>query len=176
MGSDAEKALEHFVGRTDAKLRYARLILDELSNDPERGRGQDFERAHQEAFLFQLAGVVDAFLQELNARHVLAIKPGCVNLSSVGRAFSGRGLSNEGLDELNKINGDKSSWYRTMKTYRNHVTHRQHIPRIYSVGGPDSGQVRFLDLHTGDPVTKDVLGELAYWLACMGELTEMGRP
>ena len=83
MGSNAEKELEHFVGRTDAKLRYAKLILDELSNDPERGRGQDFERAHQEAFLFQLAGVVDAFLQELNVRHVLAIEPRCVNSSSV---------------------------------------------------------------------------------------------
>jgi hypothetical protein len=51
--------------RTDAKLRYAKIHLDELAALPIRN-GDDFDRAHQESFLFHLFGVRDAFLAELN--------------------------------------------------------------------------------------------------------------
>ena len=51
--------------RTDAKLRYAKIHLDELATLPIRN-GDDFDRAHQESFLFHLFGVRDAFLAELN--------------------------------------------------------------------------------------------------------------
>ena len=48
------KALQE---RTGAKLRYAGVHLDELEAMPSR-RGDNFERAHQESFLYHLLGVV----------------------------------------------------------------------------------------------------------------------
>ena len=52
--------------RTHQKLRFARLHLEELKNLSPPASGNDFERAHHEAFLTQLFGSYDAFLQELN--------------------------------------------------------------------------------------------------------------
>ena len=60
--SDVENARH----RTDSKLRFAKVHLTELEECPTKGHGHDFERAHQESFLFHLLGVRDAFLQELN--------------------------------------------------------------------------------------------------------------
>lgn len=51
--------------RTDAKLRYAALHLDELKSK-DTGGGDDFARAHQESFLFHLIGAKESFLLELN--------------------------------------------------------------------------------------------------------------
>lgn len=52
--------------RTNAKLRYARIHLNELRLYQRKGSGDDFERSHQESFFFHLFGALDAFLQELN--------------------------------------------------------------------------------------------------------------
>ena len=39
-------ALDYFVERTDQKLRFSRIHLDELRGHPTRNSGADFERAH----------------------------------------------------------------------------------------------------------------------------------
>ena len=56
------KALQE---RTAAKLRYAEVHLREIR---ELGQpdGGDFDRAHQESFLFHLLSTRDALLAELN--------------------------------------------------------------------------------------------------------------
>src|SRR5437588_12950098 len=51
--------------RTDAKLRYANVHLREIEALPGL-TGDDFDRAHQESFLFHLMGAMDAFLAEIN--------------------------------------------------------------------------------------------------------------
>lgn len=38
--------------RTNAKLRYARVHLDELWSHQRKGSGDDFERSHIESFFF----------------------------------------------------------------------------------------------------------------------------
>ena len=51
--------------RSNAKLRYAAVHLDELKSIEQLG-GDDYDRAHQESFLYHLMGAKDAFLIELN--------------------------------------------------------------------------------------------------------------
>jgi hypothetical protein len=46
--------------RTDAKLRYATVHLDELKARSEPWNGDDWERAHYESFFFHLFGARDA--------------------------------------------------------------------------------------------------------------------
>ena len=43
-------AREALTARTEAKMRYAKLHLNELRECDIPGQGHDFERAHQEAF------------------------------------------------------------------------------------------------------------------------------
>lgn len=56
-----EKRLENLRARTDAKLRFAEVHLKELLALP-RLSGDDFDRAHQESYLYHLIGAKDAFL------------------------------------------------------------------------------------------------------------------
>ena len=58
--------LDYFISRTEQKLRFARIHIDELRTHTTRNTGDDFERSHHESFLFHLYGASDAFLQELN--------------------------------------------------------------------------------------------------------------
>ena len=62
-----------FQSRTDSKLRFARVHLEEITSRHELGSGDDFERAHEESFLFHLVGAKDSFLQELNAAYRLEL-------------------------------------------------------------------------------------------------------
>lgn len=41
-----EEKMNNAQDRTDAKLRYARIHLEELKSHPQIGSGDDFERAH----------------------------------------------------------------------------------------------------------------------------------
>lgn len=50
-----EKTLQNLRARADAKLRYAEIHLDELKAIDRLG-GSEFDRAHQESFLFHLLG------------------------------------------------------------------------------------------------------------------------
>jgi hypothetical protein len=67
-----DKTAKSLQARTDAKLRYAKIHLDELAALPIRNGG-DFDRAHQESFLFHLFGARDAFLAELNHYYAIAV-------------------------------------------------------------------------------------------------------
>ena len=48
-----DKNIENLQARTESKLRYAEIHLNELK-EQESLVGSDFERTHQESFLFHL--------------------------------------------------------------------------------------------------------------------------
>jgi hypothetical protein len=49
--------------RTEAKIEYAKLMLDELcQRSHSAGRGDPFERTHEDAVLYHVIGAKDAFL------------------------------------------------------------------------------------------------------------------
>ncbi len=152
------KELDHFRGRTDAKLEYAELTLQELRAYERRGSGDNFERAHHEAFLFHLLGAENALLQELDVRYSCALR-----------------LKNAALDELDALHRNDASWLSEAKSYRNHSTHRQHIPRAFFAGGDNESMVRFRKPETGQQMGTDVLDAFADWVKSMGQLIEKGR-
>ena len=63
-----EEALKPLRVRVDSKLRFAEIHLEELRELEAKTPlgGSDFDRAHQESFLFHLFSAKDAFLIELN--------------------------------------------------------------------------------------------------------------
>ena len=93
MASDALKS------RTDSKLRYAAIHVEELRHQP-AGRGHDFERSHQEAFLAQLFGAYAALLQELNVDLRCDLPPEQVTLGSMYQHLKREGRSSSALREL----------------------------------------------------------------------------
>jgi hypothetical protein len=131
MSDDARKA------RTDAKLRYARVHLDELGTQPP-GRGHDYERAHQEAFLAQLFGAYAAMLQELNVALGCNLRADEVTLGKMYRALGDQGRSSPLLADLYRLESDRSSWFHCAKEMRDHTTHVSGIPLVFYFGGPTS--------------------------------------
>ena len=86
--------------RTNAKLRYARVHLEELRSHQRKGSGDDFERSHQESFLFHLLGARDAFLQELNLYYNCGLELHKVRTSSLNQKLDKMGIR---CPELNKL-------------------------------------------------------------------------
>ena len=99
---------------TDAKLRYAQLYLDELKN-PEI-TGSDFEKAHQESFLFHLNGAVDAFLAELNEIYGLGLKGKHLNIETLKSAKSDAKKSIKEGKKLSRLMG-KKNWLSELKSF-----------------------------------------------------------
>lgn len=104
----------NLVKRTDAKLRYARLHLDELRIYSDDGGGGDWEKAHEESVLFHLVGAKDAFLQEINSMHRLGLDPMKVNEKSLAKALKQRVGNSVSLVHLEGLSEDPGSCYSQM--------------------------------------------------------------
>ena len=164
------KDIENAQSRTDAKLRYAALHLEELRNHERKGSGDDFERSHQEAFLYQLFGVRDAFLQELNLYYSCGLALHEVRLGRIRKFLREQGKTSPELDVLSSLEDDLGSWLNVAKEMRDHSTHRQSVPRVFHVGGDDDGKVTLQDPRTKDHLTGDQIQVLDSWLKEMEQL------
>jgi hypothetical protein len=116
--------------RTDAKLRYAKIHLDELAALAVRS-GDDFDRAHQESFLFHLFGARDAFLAELNHYYACGLPQDHLSVGKLRESLQGRGLKSPELAELYKLEQTDGSWFQYTKDLRDHSTHVQGVPRAF---------------------------------------------
>jgi len=154
--------------RTDAKLRYAAVHLDELRRIERRG--DEFERAHQESFLFHLHGTRDAFLQELNVYYGFGLPLNEVKRWKIEKTLKDTGKTSRALDHLVNIESDPDNWINCAKEMRDHSTHRHSVPRLSHVGGERHGEVFLLDTRSGKPVEKDYLKLFETWLVSMTEL------
>lgn len=125
---------QDLVDRTDAKLRYARLHLDELRPYERLGSLDDWERAHTESVLFHLVGAKDAFLQEINYAYELGLRPSGVNENILAVKLHERGQHSEALRRITELRDDGKSWYSLMLALRNQGAHRNHINRLAEVG------------------------------------------
>ncbi|MCL6259816.1 hypothetical protein M3O96_12000 [Aquiflexum sp. TKW24L] len=103
---------------TDSKLRYSQLYLDEIKNP--KIAGSEYEKAHQESFLFHLNGVVDAFLAELNEIYGLGIKEKNLNIDTIKAAKSdSKKVIKEGK-KLGKLMG-KKNWLYELKSFNPYI-------------------------------------------------------
>jgi len=164
-----------FQHRTDSKLRFARIHLDEITSRYELGSGDDFERAHEESFLFHLVGAKDSFLQELNAVYKLELPIKQVKETKLQGALGKKTLNCPALKKIVELEKDKTGWLALAIELRDHGTHRSHIPRHFYRGGEYNGKVFFTNLVTGQQMEADISEFFGKCLKNMAELLQQLR-
>jgi hypothetical protein len=126
-------SLSSLAERTDAKLRYARLMLREL--DADSFTGTDFERVHVEAIYGHVFGAWDAFLFEVNSFYNLGLTDRKVSVHQVKQAAERADPKRLELDQL--VEATQETWYGDAKATRDQSHHRQGVKRHFSVGAGD---------------------------------------
>ena len=160
--------------RTEQKLRFARLHLDELASRPS-GQGDDFERAHYEAALAQLLGAYEAFLGELNVALGCNRKPGDVSLGKLRESLKGQGRSSHVLRRLYDLQQDERSRFRHLQDLRHASIHRRGVPLAFHLGGPKHRRVSFKHPATLDEQDTPADETLREWLKSMRRLIDEAR-
>ena len=156
--------------RTNAKLRYARVHLNELWSHQRKGSGDDFERSHIESFLFHLFGAYDAFLQELNLYYGCGLELREVKLSKLNKKLSKMDIGCPELDKLTQYEKNPKCWMNVAREMRNHSTHRRSVPRTFHAGGKDDGKVSLRDPRSGELIEKDYADVFGEWCSEMETL------
>lgn len=155
--------------RTDEKIVYARVHIDELEGYAGATSNDAWENAHQESSFYHLAGAVEGLLQEINEGHALGLGLRDVTWNSVRDALSGSGKQSVAFDELQRLRYDPTSWLAQLFEWRNHGTHRQRVGKLISITiGQLPHENEFKDPRTGQTQTvypeagcQDVLKRLA---------------
>ena len=132
----------NLVKRTDAKLRYARLHLDELRIYSDDGGGGDWEKAHEESVLFHLVGAKDAFLQEINSMHRLGLDLMKVNEKSLTKSLKQSEGNSASLVSLEGLATNPGSWYSQMIAMHNFGNTRHPASRLMKLTVGDNRSQR----------------------------------
>lgn len=133
--------VDNLQARTDAKLRFAEVMLRELEGLTSCN-GDDFDRSPQEAFLFHLLGALDAFLAEINCYYHCNLAGDGISPGKLRNAIvAARGDNAPELKELYRLEPLQGSWLSHARAMRDHSTHLGGVPRVYNarVGGARSG-------------------------------------
>ena len=160
---------EHLRIRTDAKLRYAEIHLEELRAIEPLG-GDDFDRAHQESFLFHLLGAKEAFLLELNSYYGINLNVGDITVGKLRESLKKQGKVSPELAEIFELESDKNSWLFHAKKMRDHSTHVWWIRRDYHLGGANHEQVWLDNPKTGQQIKRHFVDEFKDWILNMKDL------
>src|SRR4051812_21686026 len=104
------RTIGNLQSRTDTKLRYAEVHLAEIEQRPHRN-GDDFDRAHQESFLFHLRGALEAFLAEIKCYYSCNLPAEGVSPGNLRKAIkTAKGENAPELAELFTIENLQGSW------------------------------------------------------------------
>src|SRR3989304_904980 len=159
---------KNLTDRTNQKLNFARIHLDELKDIPvNRGRGSDFERAHHEAFLAQLFGAYYAFLHELNFYLGCGLPEESVKLGDMQRALKKQGKPNPILKELYELTLNEESWFKFVKDVRSYSTHVSAIPLAFK---PSIGKTSLIHPMTKKEQEEDIIVKFSSWMSDMEQL------
>lgn len=169
-----QKTLERIRSRTDKKLRYAKVHLDELRSS-EPVSGDDFDRAHQESFLYHLLGAKEAFIHELNFYYDGRIDPNALTQGKLRNELNSRGIKSKELGELYKLENDKNSWLFHAKEMRDFSTHISGIIRAFHLGGERNGQIYLKNPKTNEVIPNHFVQEFSNWQTQMEALLERLR-
>lgn len=169
-----EKELENLRARTDAKLRFAEVHLNELLA-LFRLSGDDFDRAHQESYLYHLLGAKDAFLLELNAYYQCGLPTTNLTNGKLRKALQRVSRQSPELKEMHELENDTNSWLFHAKEMRDHSTHVRGVPRTFHLGGNDDGQVFLKNPKTMQEVTKHFTDDFKEWHKKMSLMLERLR-
>jgi hypothetical protein len=169
-----EQTLQGLRERVDAKLRFAQVHLDELQALEHIG-GNDFERAHQESFLYHLLGAKDAFLIELNVYYEAKLSEQGITTGKLKDALNKIGKESAELSELFILENQEDSWLFHAKVMRDHSTHVSSVPRVFYEGGERHQQVHLKNPKSGQVIERHFIDEYCNWLKNMEVLLERLR-
>jgi len=168
-----QNTVDNLQARTNAKLRFAEVMLKELEGLPSCS-GDDFDRSHQEAFLFHLLGALDAFLAEVNCYYGCNLAGDGISPGKLRNAIvAARGDNAPELKELYRLEQLQGSWLSHAKVMRDHSTHRGGVPRVYnaSFGGGKGVESTWLkNPETGEVIEEDFPCVFRRWHGEMGEI------
>ncbi len=161
-----EKIIENVQSRTDYKLKYASIHLDEMKS---KGiiDGDDFDRAHQESFLFHLLGAKESFLCELNKYYKLEIGDSDISPGKLRKALDKVGLKSPELADLVDLEKNEESWLFHAKSIRDQLTHISDVPRHFHLGGESHQKVFISNPKTGKIIDRHINDEFTNWLTKM---------
>lgn len=167
-------ALRSLQARTDAKIRYAEIHLEELEalGHPD---GSEFDRAHQEAFLLHLLGTRDAFVAELNAYYGANLPVDGLSPGKLRDALAKDGKRSNELAELFTLERNDASWFSIAKSMRDHTNHVGGVARAYYLGGPDHRKVKLRHPKTGVTIEEHFLDTFKGWVRNMRALVNRLR-
>jgi hypothetical protein len=168
------KGLDNLCSRTDAKIRYAQVHLDELKAINRLG-GEDFDRAHQESFLYHLLGAKEAFLAELNIYYSAGLPSSDLTAGKLRDVLKERRMVSKELAELYSLETDQSSWLSHAKAMRDYSTHGSGANRRFHLGGSHDGEVWLDNPKTGKSIERHFVDEFVDWLSNMKELLDRLR-
>ena len=168
------KEIENFCSRTDRKLRFAQVHLEELKVKG-ISNGDDFDRAHQESFVYHLLGAKEAFLIELNAYYRTELKGQEISMGNLKKALEKKGIQSNELVELYKLENEEESWLFHAKAIRDHSTHISDVPRHFHLGGENHQRVFLSNPKTGQIIERHLIDEFSEWINKMKELIERLR-
>lgn len=145
--------------RTHSKLRFARVILDDLRDRPGNA-GDDFQRAREEAFLFHLHGARDAFLLEVNEHHKCGLPLNRVKVLTIRKWFDDQCRPlNPQVQEIVDAEAEAGTTLHLLKEWRDNSTHRGGIRRLFIMGGEKHGQRHLENPATKAPSERDALDD-----------------
>lgn len=166
--------INNYRNRTNSKLRYAEIHLTELRSYLRKGSGDDFERCHQESFLYHLFGVRDSLLQELNLHYSCGLAINQVTIKKLEKSLKSKGLISAELNYI--IDLEKpGEWLNDVKEMRDHSTHRGNVPRVFYEGGPNHGEIHLKNPKTNQLIETDTIHIFDVWLSKTQELIEKTR-
>ena len=168
-------ANEMFTARTNTKIRFAKLHVQEMRECTLPGQGHDFERAHLEAFLAQLLGAYASLFQELNEDLGCGLQPESVTLGKLRSVMKSKGPVDQKLTELYQLEQDATTWLSHAKAMRDHTTHISGIPLVFRAGGDDDGETSFKHPKTMAEVRGFYVDNLEQWASEMEALVERMR-
>jgi hypothetical protein len=146
--------------RTDAKLRYAKIHLEELRTYSNAYSNDDWENAHQESTFFHLTGAVEGILHEINDGYSLGLNPRDVERGKVRDRLKKRNQSSPafdyitGLRPFGKEELAPKSWLTLLFAWRNYSGHQKHIGKCLSFG--TSERLRHTDNQFKDPMDEQL--------------------
>jgi hypothetical protein len=144
--------------RTDKKLLFAELTLNEIMSYQHFGSADDFERAHEESYFYHIVGVKDSFLQEINEAYKLGLPGNQVKELALAKQLDANKLHSTELDEIINLKSNSTGWLAIAIKLRNQGTHRTNIPRhfIEVVGSKTSSTRYFVDPVTNQRLETDI--------------------
>ena len=120
-----------YVRRTDQKLRYALVHVDELHAYINQGANDDWENAHEESCLFHLVGAVESTFSEMNDVYGLGLAEHEIGFRKLKECAA----TNPDLQKTFKVYTDaRDGWLGLVYEIRNVMAHRRHHGKLVQMG------------------------------------------